>query len=147
MAATTARGAYRDATWAMNDEVRAELDWFAGAAGAGGRGARDRQRPAAATRSQLEERGLSVRRTDVTPGFVELLRSRGHEADVLDPLTDDLADGRTLRRRLGERLPAARRTRGPAGRAAQPGGGHAAGGPLGMSLKEGDGEEWSTHGT
>ena len=39
---------------------------------------------------QLEERGLTVRRTDVTPAFVELMRSRGYDADVLDPLTDDL---------------------------------------------------------
>ncbi len=40
----------------------------------------------------LEEPGVSVRRTDVTPGFVDLLRADGHDADVLDPLTDDLAD-------------------------------------------------------
>ena len=37
--------AYSEASWAMlNDEVRAELDWLAGAVGAGGVGARDRQR-------------------------------------------------------------------------------------------------------
>jgi len=41
---------------------------------------------------ELEKRGISVRRTDVSKGFVELLRARGFEADVLDPLTDDLAD-------------------------------------------------------
>ena len=41
---------------------------------------------------ELEKRGISVRRTDVSKGFVELLRERGFEADLLDPLTDDLAD-------------------------------------------------------
>ncbi|MDS1272320.1 class I SAM-dependent methyltransferase [Lipingzhangella sp. LS1_29] len=40
----------------------------------------------------LEEHGLSVRRTDVTPGFVKILRAQGFEADLLDPLTDDLDD-------------------------------------------------------
>lgn len=40
----------------------------------------------------LEKRGMSVRRTDISKGFVELLRESGFEADLLDPLTDDLAD-------------------------------------------------------
>lgn len=40
----------------------------------------------------LEKRGISVRRTDVSNGFVELLRGSGFEADLLDPLTDDLTD-------------------------------------------------------
>ena len=35
---------------------------------------------------------MSVRRTDISKGFVELLRERGFEADLLDPLTEDLAD-------------------------------------------------------
>ena len=53
-----------------------------------------------------------VRRTDITPGFVALLQERGHEADLIDPLTDDLGTPEgPLRRRVGERLPAAR---GPA---------------------------------
>lgn len=98
----------------------------------------------------LEAAGLSVRRTDITPGFVELLRAEGHDADVLDPLTDDLddparpgtpydaiwanacllhvarADLPTVLRRLRE--------------ATTPGG------LLRFSVKEGDGEGWSTHG-
>lgn len=41
---------------------------------------------------ELEQRGISVRRTDVSKGFVALLHERGFEADLLDPLTDDLAD-------------------------------------------------------
>lgn len=36
--------------------------------------------------------GVSVRRTDISKGFVELLRDSGFEADLLDPLTDDLFD-------------------------------------------------------
>jgi len=41
---------------------------------------------------ELERRGMSVRRTDISKGFVELLRERGFEADLWDPLTEDLAD-------------------------------------------------------
>ncbi len=100
---------------------------------------------------ELERRGISIRRTDVSKGFVELLRDSGFEANLLDPLTDDLNDpqrpGRpydgvwacaclihvaredfgTVLRRLAE----ATRT----------------GGPLHASVREGDGEEVSTDGT
>lgn len=38
----------------------------------------------------LEDRGLTVRRTDATRAFVERLRSRGHEAEVLNVVTDAL---------------------------------------------------------
>jgi 2-polyprenyl-3-methyl-5-hydroxy-6-metoxy-1,4-benzoquinol methylase len=134
---------YSDATWAMNDEVRAELDWLAGAVGAGGSvleigsaGGRDA--------IQLEERGLTVRRTDVTPAFVELMLSRGHDAEVLDPLTDDLGgpyDGvwasACLLHVAREDLPTVLSRLAAATRP---------GGALAMSLKEGDGEEWSVHG-
>jgi SAM-dependent methyltransferase len=41
---------------------------------------------------ELEKRGISVRLTDVSEGFVELLRERGFTADLLDPLTDGLDD-------------------------------------------------------
>jgi len=99
----------------------------------------------------LEGAGLSVRRTDVTPGFVRLLREAGHDADVLDPLTDDLTDparpvrpydavwaNACLLHVARADLPAvltrlAAATRG--------------GGLLRVSLKEGDGERWSTHGS
>jgi SAM-dependent methyltransferase len=98
----------------------------------------------------LEDAGLSVRRTDVTPAFVDLLRADGVDADVVDPLTDDLSDPAaparpydavwadacllhvdredlvTVLARLGAV------TRG--------------GGLLYASLKEGDGESWSVHG-
>ncbi|TGN65472.1 hypothetical protein EXE59_17005 [Nocardioides eburneiflavus] len=39
----------------------------------------------------MESLGLDVRRTDVTPGFVALLREQGHACDLLDPLVHDLA--------------------------------------------------------
>ena len=139
--------AFSDATWELNDGLRAELDLFAAAVGPGGSvleigsgGGRDAL--------ALEERGLSVRRTDISSGFVELMRSRGHDADVLDPLTDDLVDDRhgpydgvwasaCLLHVAREDLPTVLRNLSEATRP---------GGALSMSLKEGDGEEWSTHG-
>lgn len=39
---------------------------------------------------ELEEAGLTVRRTDATEAFVELQRARGEEVDKLDVLGDDL---------------------------------------------------------
>ena len=80
-----------------------------------------------------------------------MLREAGHDADLLDPLVDDLADpadpdrpydgvwanasllhvDRSRLLLLLERLAAATR----------------AGGALWLSVKEGDGEAWSTHGT
>lgn len=92
----------------------------------------------------LEAEGLVVRRTDITPAFVDLMRSAGFEADLLDPMVDDLGgpwdavwsraallhvariDLAIVLRRLHE--------------ATRPGG------CLYLSLKEGDGEGWSTHG-
>jgi SAM-dependent methyltransferase len=127
----------------LGEEVRADLDAFAHAVGAGGvvlevgsGGGRD----AAA----LEEHGLTVRRTDVSRGFVDRLRALGHEADVLDPLTDELGgpyDGvwasasllhvaRADLPTVLARLAAATRVDGV----------------LGLTVKEGDGEAWSTHG-
>lgn len=98
----------------------------------------------------FEEKGIRVRRTDVAQGFVDLLRASGCEADQLDPLTDDLADPQcpnasydgiwacaclihvaredfdTVLRRLA----ASTRT----------------GGPLHVSVRDGDGQDVSTHG-
>ncbi|WP_446663835.1 class I SAM-dependent methyltransferase [Flexivirga sp. B27] len=93
----------------------------------------------------LESRGLSVRRTDITAAFVEMLRANGHHATQLDPLSDDLGgpyDGvwcsavvvhldRTSAARLAKRLYDATRP----------------GGRLFLSTKEGDGEAWSDTGT
>ena len=143
-----AAAAYRDATSRLNDVQREAVDAFATSLGPGAHvleigsgGGRDALR--------FEEAGLRIRRTDVTPGFVALLRDGGHEADVLDPLTcsdGDLAAGgpfdgvwasasllhvaRTDLPVVLARLAAVTRP----------------GGLLRLSLKEGDGEGWSRHG-
>ena len=93
----------------------------------------------------LEGAGAVVDRTDVTPGFVDLLERAGHRARVLDPLSDDLGgpyDGiwaqacllHVARADLGRLLLRLRDAVTPAGR-------------LFLSLKEGDGENWSVHGS
>lgn len=139
--------AYAEASPTMPDSVRADLEELAAGLGAGARvleigsgGGRDAL--------LMEELGLRVRRTDITPAFVALLREQGHAADLLDPLVDDLSspegpydvvwanasllhvdrvDLPTVLARLAEV------TRD--------------GGLLRVSLKEGDGDGWSTHGS
>jgi SAM-dependent methyltransferase len=76
---------------AMPEWVATEIDAFVAGLGGSGRvleigsgGGRDAL--------ELEKRGISVRRTDISKGFVKLLRERGFEADLLDPLVDDLTD-------------------------------------------------------
>ncbi len=39
---------------------------------------------------QLEESGLTVRRTDITQGFIDFQRNRGKDVDPLDVINDDL---------------------------------------------------------
>lgn len=39
----------------------------------------------------IEQKGYSVERTDVTLGFVDLLRSQGHDARQLNVLTDEIS--------------------------------------------------------
>ncbi|WP_134741580.1 DinB family protein [Nocardioides sp. 503] len=144
-----AAAAYRDATQDMPDSGRRVVRAFADSLGAGARvleigsgGGRDAL--------ALEGVGLSVRRTDVTPAFVSLLRDSGVEADVLDPLTDDLDDplrpgrpydgvwaGASLLHVARPDLPVVLTRLAAATRP---------GGALRMSVKEGDGEGWSTHG-
>ena len=153
MTSETVRSYDRDAaayvarTAAVPDSVRAALEQLAARLGPGARvveigsgGGRDAL--------LMEQLGLAVRRTDVTPAFVALLREQGHACDHLDPLVDDLtspegpydavwanasllhvarADLPTVLGRLAE--------------VTRPGG------LLQVSLKEGDGEGWSTHGT
>ncbi len=142
--------AYREARQPLPDSVRVALDGLVAALPPGSRvleigsgSGRD-----AAT---LEAAGLSVRRTDITPGFVELLRADGYDADVLDPLTDDLADpahpgepyaavwaSASLLHVARTDLPVVLRRLAEATRAD---------GLLRMSVKEGDGEGWSSHGS
>ncbi|QSR30954.1 SAM-dependent methyltransferase [Nocardioides sp. S5] len=139
--------AYARASPTMPDSVRADIEDFVQRIGVGARvleigsgGGRD-----ALLMGAL---GLRVRRTDITPGFVALLREQGFDADLLDPLVDDLqvpegpydavwANASLLHVRRAD-LPTvlarlARVTR--------------AGGLLRISLKEGDGDGWSTHGS
>jgi SAM-dependent methyltransferase len=98
----------------------------------------------------LEEAGLSVRRTDITPAFVRMLREAGYEAEVVDPAVDDLADPQAPgtpyagvwadasllhvdRSELSGVLSRLADATSP-------------GGVLFVGLKEGDGEDWSIHG-
>ena len=83
--------AYRDGSLALDDQVVEQVRAFAVAVGPRARVLEIGSGPGRDATS-LEAAGLSVRRTDITPGFVDLLRSQGHDADVLDPLTDDLDD-------------------------------------------------------
>lgn len=134
---------------AMPDWVGTEIDAFVAALGGAGRvleigsgGGRDAL--------ALEARGISVRRTDIAQGFVDLLRAGGFDAAQIDPLTDDLSDpqrpgtpydgvwacaclihvAREDMDRVLERLAAATRT----------------GGRLHASVREGDGEDVTTEG-
>jgi SAM-dependent methyltransferase len=90
----------------------------------------------------LEDRGLTVERTDATPAFVELLQQRGHRARLLDVRTDELGgpydavlanavllhlDRDDAERALASCHTATRN-----------------GGLLALTLKEGDGESWSS---
>ncbi|RXZ65240.1 class I SAM-dependent methyltransferase [Pelagerythrobacter rhizovicinus] len=135
---------------AMPRWVATEIDAFVAELGGSGRvleigsgGGRDAL--------ELEKRGISVRRTDVSRGFVDLLRDSGFAADLLDPLTDDLADPRC------PGVPydgiwacaclihvAREDFRAVLGRLAET---TRAGGALYASVREGDGEDTSAHGS
>jgi SAM-dependent methyltransferase len=92
--------------------------------------------------AELEARGLRVRRTDATAAFVERLHRQGQPAELLDVLTDELggpyagiwASAVLLHLSRPQLAGVLRRFR-----AAVP-----ADGVLGFSVKEGDGEEWTT---
>jgi SAM-dependent methyltransferase len=92
--------------------------------------------------AHLESRGPRVLRTDGAPAFVAMLEAAGHSARLLDVRTDDLggpydavlADAVLLhltREELADVLVRARRAVRP-------------GGWLAVTLKEGDGEAWTT---
>lgn len=120
----TVAAEYASEAAAMPEWVATEIDVFVTALGGSGRvleigsgGGRDAL--------ELEKRGISVRRTDISKGFVDLLCERGFEADLLDPLTAREDFGTVL-----GRLAEATRT----------------GGRLHASVREGDGEDVSTRG-
>lgn len=87
----------------------------------------------------LEERGLRVSRTDATHAFVAMMRADGFDARVLDVRTDDLggpydavlADAVLLHLSREEFAVALRKAR-------------AAAGLLAFTVKEGDGDAWTT---
>ena len=90
----------------------------------------------------LEALGLRVTRSDATPAFLTRLRATGHDAWFLDARTDDLrgpwdgiiADAVLLHldpTELGDLLARARRAVGEDG-------------GLGFTVKEGDGDTWTT---
>lgn len=139
--------AYVVGTTRMPDSVRSDIEEFVARLGSGARvleigsgGGRDAR--------LMEELGLSVRRTDITPAFVTLLRGQGLDADLLDPLVDDLSspsgeyDGVWANASLLHvdrvDLPIVLARLADVTRA---------GGLLRVSLKEGDGDGWSTHGS
>lgn len=140
--------AYRDGNATISEQVRASLDRFVAALPAGARVLEVGSGPGRDARA-LEEAGLSVRRTDIAPAFVGLLRADGFEAEVVDPLTDDLADptrdepydgvwaAASLLHVRREDFPLVVRRLGKATRAD---------GVLHLALKEGDGARFSTHG-
>ena len=139
---------YRAGTQEMPDEVRAAIEQFVSALDAGARVLEIGSGPGRDALA-LEEAGLSVRRTDITPAFVRMLRADGFTADVLDPLSDDLDDperdapydgvwaSASLVHARREDLPIALAA---LARATRPGG------ALHLALKEGDGARFSTHG-
>ncbi len=140
---------YRDGTAEPSQSLLALVDRFAEELPSGARVLEIGSGPGHDARL-LEAAGLSVRRTDVSRAFVRLMRAEGYDADVLDPLTDDLFDPvRPLERYdavwadacllhvARENLPLVAARLADATRSD---------GLLYASLKEGDGEGWSTHG-
>lgn len=128
----------------LPESVAASMDRFVSLVGAGGQVLEIGSGHGRDAR-ELEARGVSVRRTDITPGFVERLRRAGQEADVLDPLVDDLGgpyDGvwaaACLLHVARADLPTVLARLGAATRS---------GGAVHVSLKEGDGDGWSIHGS
>ena len=144
--------AYADAYAAgmqeMPDAVQRSIDAFAAALPAGARVIEIGSGPGRDALA-LEAAGLSVRRTDITPAFVKMLRAGGFEADVVDPLTSDLTDPTRAEKYDGvwtsasllhvrrEDLPQVLSRLGDATRAD---------GLLHLAVKEGDGARFSTHG-
>jgi hypothetical protein len=141
-------GEYTRATETMPDGVRAAIERFVADLP---KGARVLEIGSGSGRDAkaMEEGGLSVRRTDITPGFVQTIRADGYPADVVDPLTDDLRDpernepydgvyaSASLLHVRREDLPEVLRKLAAATKE---------GGLFHLALKEGDGARFSTHG-
>jgi SAM-dependent methyltransferase len=132
----------------LSDDVRAAIDAFVALLPTGSR-VLEIGSGSGRDALALEERGVSVRRTDITPAFVTMLRAEGHEAAVADPLSDDLDDperdapydgvwaSASLLHVRREDLPTV---------LANLAGVTCAGGALHLAVKEGDGARFSVHG-
>ena len=96
----------------------------------------------------MESLGLRVRRTDITPGFVDLLRSQGDVCDLVDPLVDDLSSSEGSYDAVWANASLLHVRRDDLPTVLVPaGGGHPSRRGARGSLKEGDGDGWSTHGS
>jgi SAM-dependent methyltransferase len=132
----------------LSDDVRTAIVAFVGLLPAGAR-VLEVGRGSGRDALALEERGVSVHRTDITPAIVTLLRAAGDDAVVADPLSDDLTDpereapddgvwaSASLLHVRREDLP--RVLGNLAGVTAD-------GGALHLAVKEGDGARFSVHG-
>jgi SAM-dependent methyltransferase len=140
---------YAAGTSVTPDAVAAHIARFVGSLGAGARVLEIGSGPGRDAFA-LEQVGLNVRRTDLSPGFVRLMRSAGFDADELDPLRDDLTDplrdgapydgvwaNASLLHVRRDSLPVVLRRLAAVTRP---------GGLLHLTVKEGDGERWSVHG-
>ena len=139
---------YAEGTREMPGLVQEAIDRFVAALPPGARVLEIGSGPGRDARA-LEDAGLSVRRTDIAPGFVALLRAGGYAADTVDPLTDDLSDperdapydgvwaAASLIHVRREDFPLAVRRLAAV---------TAAGGVFHLAMKEGDGARFSTHG-
>lgn len=142
-----AASAYAEASRELPCSVRSDVSEFATKLG---RGSRVLEIGSGSGRDAelMEELGLHVRRTDISRGFVDLLRAAGHEAAHLDPLRDDLsspagpydgvwANASLLHVARTDLLQVLVRL------------GHVTriGGVLRVALKQGAGEGWSAHGS
>jgi SAM-dependent methyltransferase len=139
---------YADGTREMPALVQEAIDRFVAALPSGARVLEVGSGPGRDARA-LEDAGLSVRRTDIAPGFVALLRADGYAADTVDPLTDDLSDperdapydgvwaAASLIHVRREDFPLVVRRLAAV---------TATGGVFHLAMKEGDGARFSTHG-
>ena len=140
---------YAAGTSDMPEAVAANIARFVGAVGSDARILEIGSGPGRDALA-LEQIGVSVRRTDISPGFVRHLRNAGYVADLVDPLRDDLTDplregapydgvwaNASLLHLRREAMPVALRRLATVTRP---------GGTLHLTLKEGDGARWSVHG-
>jgi SAM-dependent methyltransferase len=134
---------YASGTAVVPESVARDLDDFSGRMLPGGLVLEIGSGPGRDAR-ELERRGLVVRRTDITPAFVDLMRADGYDADVVDPLVDDLGgpwDGvwanAVLIHLARDEMPVVLARLHEATRP---------GGTLYASVQEGDGEGWTTRG-